>query len=116
MEDFYQKESHFQAYIGFQNYSGKTSVHQSEATKNENGPEVVEFLDAHLRSNRHNQSLKYRFLMQFQEFEELFEFYQNTIESTGGTKLESLSLFSNLKVPLTRYFSGPKCFGPHVSD
>ena len=69
---------------------------------------MVEFLDAHLRSNRHNQSWKYRFLMQFQEFEELFEFYQNSIESMGGTKLESLRLFSNLKVPLARYFSGPK--------
>ena len=46
--------------------------------QNENGPGVVEFLDAHLQSNHHNQSWMYRFLMRFQEFEELIEFYQNS--------------------------------------
>ena len=55
--------------------------------KNENGPEAAEFLGAHPRSDRRNQSLKYRFLMQFQEFEELIEFYQNSIKFTEGTLL-----------------------------
>ena len=86
MEDFYRKGLHFQAYKRFQNDSGRLTNQKQE--KNENAPEVVEFLDAHLRSDHHNQSLKYRFLMQFQEFEELFEFYQNSIKSTGATRLE----------------------------
>ena len=68
--------------------------------KNENGPEAAEFLGAHPRSDRRNQSLKYRFLMQFQEFEELTEFYQDSIKFTEGTLLE-LSRFLQAIGPKT---------------